>query len=178
MYKSSPFRYEGTPETRTIGTALSNADLGDVTAQNSASTFTFASGTPSVSLNVGDRITFTNLSEAGNNTTYEVIGFSGTSDRVVEVSPAPTDMTTDAAWDLAIGSMAFTQAADCYAARIALDGAADGVAFYKTGQSPAAASNEGVMLTAGAYEYIALQPGERLAVAGAGGTFNFAPVGK
>src|SRR5215475_6362358 len=82
--------------------ALSNTDFTSAAADNPTSTFTFAGGDPIASgLRTGDIIRFTNLSDAGNNAkNFVITGFSGTSNRVVAVTPAPNTMAADATFNM------------------------------------------------------------------------------
>jgi hypothetical protein len=83
--------------TKTAAVATSNSDWTSVAADNATSTFTFTSGDPvALGYRVGMVGRFTNLSAAGNNSTnYLITGFSGTSNRVMAVYPAPTTMAAD-----------------------------------------------------------------------------------
>jgi|GEM_PF-1237477 len=78
-------------------------ELTSVAADNATSKYTFGGGDPvSEGLKVGMIVQFSTLSEALNNATnYLILGFSGTSNRVMEVYPAPTDMTADIAFTVA-----------------------------------------------------------------------------
>ena len=82
--------------------ALNESDMTSVAADESDSTFTFGGGDPvSEGLRVGDLVAFTSLSETANNgVNFLVLGFSGASNRVMEVYPAPVDMTADSAFSL------------------------------------------------------------------------------
>jgi hypothetical protein len=60
---------------------------------------TFAGGTPvTAGLRIGDIVRFTGLTVGGglnNATNFLITGFSGTSNRVLAVYPAPTTATAD-----------------------------------------------------------------------------------
>lgn len=90
-------------DTKVSAIALSESDLTSVTASNSGSTFTFGGGDPvGDGLGVGDVIRFTNMSVSANNSTnFTITGFSGTSNRTMSVTPAPTDQSSDTAFNLA-----------------------------------------------------------------------------
>jgi hypothetical protein len=83
--------------TKTAAVVTSNSDWTSVAADNPSSTFTFTSGDPvALGYRVGMVGRFTNLSAAGNNSTnYLITGFSGASNRVMAVYPAPTTMAAD-----------------------------------------------------------------------------------
>jgi hypothetical protein len=72
--------------------ALSQVELTSMAADNAGSTLTFAGGNPvALGLRAGMGVKFTGLATtANNNTTFMITGFSGTSNRVVAVLPAPT----------------------------------------------------------------------------------------
>lgn len=80
-----------------------HSDFTSVAADNTTSTFTFASGNPiTEGFRVGHIIQFGSLSETANNTkNFVIIGFSGSEDRVVEVYPAPTTMSADTSFSVA-----------------------------------------------------------------------------
>lgn len=87
-------------------TALSdsNTEFTSVTSDNSTSTFTFAGGNPvTEGYRVGDIIRFTGLAATANNSkNFLITGFSGTSNRVVAVYPAPvTDAVADTTFTIA-----------------------------------------------------------------------------
>lgn len=79
------------------------ADFTSVEADNSASTFTFASGNPvTEGFRVGHIIQFTSLTETANNSkNFTIISFGGSNNRTVTVYPAPTTMTADSAFNVA-----------------------------------------------------------------------------
>ncbi len=81
--------------------ALSESDLTSC-AMDSSGTITFGGGAPvTLGLRVGDILRFTNLATSANNSTnFVILGFSGTSNRVLAVSPAPTTMTADTAFNV------------------------------------------------------------------------------
>jgi hypothetical protein len=89
-------------DTKTASVTLTESDLTSATGSNSGSSFTFASGDPvALGLHVGDIIRFTNLSiTADDAQNYLITAFSGTSNRVLTVSPAPTDQTADVAFSV------------------------------------------------------------------------------
>ena len=96
-----PLMVASNRDTEVTALALSNTELG--TCQGVGSTFVFTAGDPvSLGLRVGDVIRFTNLSEALNNgRNFTILSFGGTSNRTVTVSPAPTAMTADSAFNVA-----------------------------------------------------------------------------
>ncbi|WP_296741440.1 phage tail tube protein [Mesorhizobium sp.] len=84
--------------------ALSETDLTSVAADADDGTLTFGGGDPvALGLRVGHVFRLTDTSaptDSGNN--FVVLGFSGASNRTVEVyPPPPADMTADTAFDLA-----------------------------------------------------------------------------
>lgn len=83
--------------------SVDNTDMTSVAADNATAKFTFGGGDPvSEGFRVGMIVRFASLSEAENNgVNYTILGFSGSSNRVMEVYPAPTDMTADSAFTLA-----------------------------------------------------------------------------
>jgi len=88
--------------TAAAAVAKSNSELTSVAADNSTSKFTFGGGNPvTEGYRVGDILRFTNLSESANNSTNFVIrSFGGSSNREVTVTPAPTTMTADSAFNV------------------------------------------------------------------------------
>lgn len=73
----------------------------DVAADSGASTFTFGADDPvSQGFKVGEVVRFEALSEAANNRNFVITGFSGTSNRVMAVWPAPTTMTADSSFQV------------------------------------------------------------------------------
>jgi CBS domain-containing protein len=86
--------------TKVAALSDSNTEFTSVAADNATSTFTYAGGDPvAEGYRVGDIKRYGNLSEAlNNNRNYTILGFSGTSNRVVTVSPAPTTMSADSAF--------------------------------------------------------------------------------
>jgi hypothetical protein len=83
--------------TKSSAVSLSNTDLTSVVS-DSAGTFTFAGGDPiALGLRTGDIIRFASLATSANNATnFLVTGFSGSSNRIVSVYPAPvTDAVAD-----------------------------------------------------------------------------------
>lgn len=89
-------------DTKVSAVTLTESDLTSATGSNSGSTWTFGGGDPvALGLHVGDIIRFTNLSvSADDNVNFLITGFSGGSNRVVAVTPAPTDQTADVAFTL------------------------------------------------------------------------------
>jgi hypothetical protein len=75
----------------TAPVSLSQVQLTSMAADGTASTLTFAAGDPvALGLHTGMGVKFTGLTTTGNNnTTFMITGFSGTSNRVVAVTPAP-----------------------------------------------------------------------------------------
>lgn len=82
--------------------ALTESDLTSCAMDSTTSTVTFAGGAPvTLGLRVGDILRFTNLSNSANNSTnFIILGFSGSSNRVLTVYPAPTTMTADTAFNV------------------------------------------------------------------------------
>lgn len=80
--------------------ADSNTEFTSVAADNATSSMTYAGGDPvSEGYRVGDITQYANLSESANNgINFLITGFSGTSNRVVTVYPAPTTMSADSAF--------------------------------------------------------------------------------
>lgn len=89
-------------DTAAVALADSNVEFTSVAADNATSSFTFAGGNPlTEGYRVGDIIRFTNLSEPLNNSrNFMITGMSGTSNRVVAVTPAPTTMSADTAFNV------------------------------------------------------------------------------
>lgn len=81
---------------------LDEGDLTSVAADEDDSTLTFGSGDPvALGLRVGHVFRLTDTSVVGNaGANFIALGFSGSNNRVVEVYPAPTDMTADTAFSL------------------------------------------------------------------------------
>ena len=89
-------------DTKASFTAKSEAEYTSLTAAASGATLTLAGGDPvSDGLRVFDVIQITGASVAGNNQQYVILGFSGGSNRVINVYPAPADMSADTAFGLA-----------------------------------------------------------------------------
>lgn len=90
----------GTWDTTVVAT--SNTTFTSVAADNPTSTFIFTAGDPVASgYGVGQIVQFANLSDSDNNgVNYLIIGFSGASNRTMEVYPAPDTMGADAAFTL------------------------------------------------------------------------------
>ncbi len=89
-------------DTRSAGVTLTEADLTSVAASASGSTFSFGGGDPvSDGLRAGDVMRFSSMAVAANNDrNFTIASFSGTSNRVVHVIPAPTDQTADTGFSL------------------------------------------------------------------------------
>lgn len=86
-----------TGTTISLDATAAPAAFTSVAAANGASTFTFAAGDPvAEGFAVGKLMIFAGLSEAANeNVSYEITAIGGTSNRVITVTPAPTDMAAD-----------------------------------------------------------------------------------
>jgi hypothetical protein len=82
--------------------ALSNTELTSAAADQPTSTITFAGGDPvALGLGVGDVIRLTNMTAAGNNNTnFTILSFTGASNRVLTVTPAPTTQAADTTFNL------------------------------------------------------------------------------
>lgn len=82
--------------------SLSNTELTSAAADNAARTITFAGGDPvALGLGVGDVIRLTNMTAAGNNNTnFTIVSFTGASNRVLTVTPAPTTQAADTTFNL------------------------------------------------------------------------------
>jgi hypothetical protein len=81
--------------------ARGNAQLGDVTSDATASTFTFTAGNPvTEGWRIGDVLRATGLPDAGNNgVDFTIIGFGGTSNRTVTVDRRPiTNASPDSSY--------------------------------------------------------------------------------
>jgi Phage tail tube protein len=91
----------GTKSAATI--TASEADFTSIVGAASTSNFTLTGGDPvTKGFRIGDVIRFTNLSVAGNNATnFLITGFSGASNRIIAVFPAPLDQVSDAAFNVA-----------------------------------------------------------------------------
>lgn len=88
-------------DTRAAFTAKSESDYTSLAADEGDSTLTLGGGDPVADgLRVFDVIQITGASVAGNNQQYVILGFSGGSNRVMAVYPAPADMTADTAFGL------------------------------------------------------------------------------
>lgn len=86
--------------TRGSVVSLSNTDFTSIAADLTTSTFTATAGDPvALGLRVGHILRFANLSDADNNArNFLITGFSGTSQRVIGVYPAPDTMAADSAF--------------------------------------------------------------------------------
>lgn len=77
--------------------STTQAAITSLAADNAASTLTFGGGDPvTIGFRVGDVIRATNLTGAGipnNGRNFTILGFGGTSNRTITVSPAPTTHT-------------------------------------------------------------------------------------
>lgn len=84
------------------GVSLDPSDLTSIAADNGTSTFTAAAGAPvTLGLRVGDIIRFASLADTDNNAkNFLITGFSGTSNRVIAVYPAPDTMSPDTSFTL------------------------------------------------------------------------------
>ncbi len=164
-------------ETRTIAGTFTQADFTSIAGDLSDSTLTLASGNPVTSgLNVGDKFALTGTAQ---DATYTITGFSGTQSRVMAVTPAPAgDFGADTSFTMTLSNITFdAQGTGSFNARLCLAGAT-APAFYVIGggtggTSPVATQAGGVMLPNGAYEYIKLNSGEKVAVTGTDGLINF-----
>lgn len=89
-------------DTKTTALTLTESDLTSVAASASGSTFTFASGDPvALGVHVGMVGRFTGMSTAANNSVnFLVTAISGSNNRVLTVTPAPTDQSADTAFTL------------------------------------------------------------------------------
>lgn len=102
----SPVTYKDMFEASFRGTwsaaavTASETEFTSAAADNATSKFTLGGGDPvAEGFRVGDVIRFTNLSEAANNAkNFVILGFGGTSNRDVTVSPAPATMSADTAF--------------------------------------------------------------------------------
>jgi len=91
-------------DTSVAAISKSNTEFTSVVSDASTSTFTFAGGNPvTEGLRVGDAIRFASLAATANNgVNFMITGFSGTSNRVLTVTPAPaTDASPDSAFTVA-----------------------------------------------------------------------------
>ncbi len=98
----------------------SNTEFTSVAADEGDSTFTFAGGDPvSEGYRVGDIIRFASLSVAGNNSkNFTITGFSGSSNRIVAVTPAPADMGADSAFTITRPGRAVALPASSHVSRL------------------------------------------------------------
>jgi hypothetical protein len=82
--------------------AASEYELTSAAADQSTSKFTFGGGDPVLEgFRVGDIVRFTDLSEAANNATnFTILAFSGASNRVMTVYPAPETHAADTDFDI------------------------------------------------------------------------------
>lgn len=80
----------------------SEADFTSAALDGTAGTITFAAGDPvAKGYRVGMQIQFTNLATAGNNgVSFTILGFSGTSNRVLSVLPKPVTESADTAFNV------------------------------------------------------------------------------
>jgi hypothetical protein len=105
----SPLTYESLFEAALRGTwstaaiSHSQSSLTSVSASNVAATFTFTGGDPvALGFRVGDIIRFTGMLDTDNNSkNFLILGFSGASNRVVNVYPAPDTQTGDTSFTVA-----------------------------------------------------------------------------
>ena len=86
---------------------LDETDLTSAAFDATTKTVTFGGGDPvSLGLRVGMTTTFGNLATAGNNDkTFVILGFSGGSNRVVSIYPAPTTATADTSFTISAGAI-------------------------------------------------------------------------
>lgn len=125
----SPSTYWGFIEavcrgTDTAALADSESEFTSVTADNATSTLTFAGGDPvSEGYRVGMVIRFTNLSESANNSiNFLITAMSGTSNRVLTVYPAPTDMSADSAFNVvSVGRRVYVPASSHVSRKFAIE---------------------------------------------------------
>lgn len=125
----SPGTYWDLFEAALRGTAAaavsgSQSDFTSVTADNTASTFTFSGGDPvTKGFRIGSIIRFTNLLDDDNNSkNFLITGFSGASNRVMAVYPAPDTMTADSAFTVAeIGQSLFMPASSFVSRKFAFE---------------------------------------------------------
>lgn len=104
----SPSTYEELFEAAFRGTWSTVAITGDqsdftsAAADNTLSTFTFATGNPhNEGFRVGDVVQFTDLSASGNNSiNFVILAMGGSSSRTWTVYPAPTTMTADTSFSV------------------------------------------------------------------------------
>lgn len=104
--------------------SLSQSDLTSCAADEGDSTFTYGGGDPvNLGMRVGMVITHGSLSEAGNNSKHHMItGFSGSSNRVVSVYPAPTDMGADSSFTVAsVGRFVYAPSSSAVKRKFALE---------------------------------------------------------
>jgi hypothetical protein len=108
-------------DTKVAALALSDTEFTSITSDSTTSSFTLTAGDPvSSGLRVGDVIRFTGLATAANNSrNFTITGFSGTSNRVIAVSPAPTtDAVADTAFSLARPGSATIVPASAHVSRL------------------------------------------------------------
>lgn len=84
--------------------ARGNTEFTSVAADSGTGKFTFAAGDPVVQgFVVGKILRFANLSEAANNAAnFTITAIGGTSNREITVTPAPTTMAADSAFDVTV----------------------------------------------------------------------------
>lgn len=97
-----PFIEAACRGTKAAAITASQSDFTSVSADHSASTFTFSAGDPvAKGLRVGMIARFSSLSDSDNNgKNFLILGFGGTSNRTVTVYPAPDTMTADSSFSL------------------------------------------------------------------------------
>lgn len=125
----SPLTYEEWFEAAFRGTwaaavSKSNTELTSVSADSTTSNFTFGGGDPvSEGFRVGMVLQFASLSETTNNgVNYLILGFSGASNRIVEVYPAPTTMGADTSFTVAsTGSSLTVPSSDHVSRKLAVE---------------------------------------------------------
>ena len=110
--------------TETSAVAKTEAEFTSVAADNATSKFTFGGGNPvTEGYRVGMVIRFTNLSETLNNSkNFLITGFSGANNVEVSVSPAPTTMSADTAFNVtSVGKRVFTPASGHVSRKFAIE---------------------------------------------------------
>lgn len=96
--------------TQSSAIAKTESDYTSVTADNATAKFTLGAGNPVTDgYRVGQILRFTDLSVAANNSkNFEILSFGGTNNREITVYPAPTDMSSDTAFNMtSVGKRVF-----------------------------------------------------------------------
>ena len=105
-------------DTKASFVSKSESDYTSLAADESDSTLTLGGGDPvSDGLRAGMIITITGASVAANNRQFLIRGFSGGSNRVISVFPAPADMGADTAFGLARAGRSTQVAGSSHVAR-------------------------------------------------------------